>query len=355
MKTRLPSLALACATALPWLSPSTLTAADKVPPPPPATPPPPDLEVEVETSLDRENRPNRPPRPPRPARPPANADLQEIENAARLASEEAGRAMREVERRLSGMRFGYSGPSANRSLILPAPGSDPAQVGQIREELAVMSRILTRVANPETDPGHRPLFNLEFGPAVWGNPSGLDALYLDGYGAVFIVPVKHPLVAPPRSKPDSDGKAQPSTRDETWERTRRELAGDPDEPAETDAPPSSFDPDRVAQLQRDLTTALRHAANLKCVKTGETVTVMVLGRPGPSPAPGAPGRRNGHPGTLSIEPGPAGVGGTSVLTLRASRADIDALRAGSLDEPAFARRVQVESRMEPAPGRPPRR
>jgi hypothetical protein len=218
---------------------------------------------------------------------------------------ESKRAAAEASRKMSGLRFGLNGPAANRLLVIPGKGDNAASVGQTRTELAIMSRILSKAGNPESSA--RGNFRFDFGGLGFGDRRELDALYLDGYGAVFLLDVDYPLVAPP--KVALSNNRETNGTDTAWEIAKREVAGLPTDearaggggfgggqspgfgggrafaggggfggsfPAQADV---EYQADRVKRLTDRIIAALRHAANIKSLGPNDKVVVHVHGRP----------------------------------------------------------------------------
>lgn len=270
-----------------------------------------------------------------------------------------GQTARDLQRQAGKIRMGYHGADSSRLLIVPDAEASPERLGSLREELAIMSRLLAKAADPEG--GKRGAFRFNLGGGLgFGQGADLDALYLDGYGAVFLLDVDFPLVEPAKA---GEKQAEPKTdKDAAWEKARRELAGEDhgDEAEELDADLSgqsgvAFDADKVAGLRKRLTGAFRHAANLKAVKSEDQIVVQVTGR----------GTRPDHRKTIAYAMDPTmakryglgmGMGmpsqpstpstatAASTLTLRAKKADVDAFAAGQLKADEFAKKVSANVR-----------
>lgn len=227
-----------------------------------------------------------------------------IQQQIHRSVDEIKRATGHVGRAMSSMRFGLSGPAASRLLVIPGSGERKAPISQTRAELAIMSRLLTKAANPESNA--RANFRFDFGGVSFGEHRELDALYLDGYGAVFLIDVDYPLVAPPKLAATT-GKDTNAT-DAAWEAARREVTGVP-APGERGrsgvrtftlgnlqagmgrygfgggtaggggAPPEvEYQADRVKQLTDRLIGALRHASNIKSMSPTDKLVVHVHGQ-----------------------------------------------------------------------------
>jgi hypothetical protein len=147
------------------------------------------------------------------------------------------------------------------------------------EDLTVMSRIIHKnIARG----GSRERQESASGIALSAFASSRrpNTYYLEGYGAVFLVSVKFPLV-PPTTKEEraKDEKAV----DTDWEQTKMEIYG-PRASGRAwvfgnspDAPPVEYDADKVERLKNDLTEALKNATNIRNVKPDEYVTIAVIG------------------------------------------------------------------------------
>ena len=312
------------------------------------------------TALDEVPEPAEPPEPPEPPEPDDSADSgPEWQGELRRAQAEVGRAMKDVQHHLAGMRLGFNGADATRLLVVPDGKAGEAGVSQTREDLAVMSHILQRALDPEK-PRRNSNFLFELDGWHGGARRDLDAMQLDGFGAVFLLDVDYPLVAPPdpAAKPD----APKAAADTTWEKARRELSGAGDEDHDADAdddeaprrsgPP--YDAERVAKLRQRLTECLKHAANLRALTPAQSVVVIVTGR---APAADRAGGRtiyNMDPklaaryGLMPKAEADAagGRGATSVMTLRVKKTAVDDFAAGKLTAEQFAREVNVTERID---------
>lgn len=325
-------------------------------------------------------KPAEAPEPPEPPHPPGavedvTVNIAGIEpsvpDGLRQAHIQVTRASRDMQRQFAQMHVGFNGSANTRTLLVPADDASPEQLGRLREELAIMSRIFGKAADP--DGGKRSGFRFNFGGFGLGQKNDLDALYLDGYGAIFPLDVDFPLIDAPKV---AERKPEPkSDKDATWEKTRRELAGSQEEESEEvdedagDSHPAPFDADKVSALRKRLTESFRHAANLKSVKPDEQVVLVVS-----SQASRSGGRHTGPAKIVRIanisssSSSAGGGGGNNVqvfggpenhggpvrqqLTLRAKKSDVDAFAAGKLNPDEFAKKVRVASREESTAAKP---
>lgn len=239
------------------------------------------------------------------------------------------------------------------------------KIAETQEDLTILSRILSKAAGREDDRAEK----MALGIVVSSFP-GLrrpQAMYLEGYGATFLLNVPFPLAAPAvkdERKPDKP-------KNTLWEQTRRELyeghggfgagggpgAGLPDErmlrrygilPGGA-RKTAAYDAKRVEKLQQELIEALEQAVNLRHVKPEEYLVVVVSSsvdergvrlvrveeRTGANRVPEV--RQEERSVVVPHAAGP----GANTLILRVKKADADALAAGSIDSGEFQKRVSV--------------
>jgi len=253
---------------------------------------------------------------------------------------------RDVQARV--VNLGWTGRRGTRLLVLPPPAAAPDVLTEAREDLMVMSRILSKAIRDDQG-GSKDWFDM--GLVVRPGAQPYDAMLLDGYGAVFFLNTAFPLVAPESKAADSTDATL--ERDTTWERTRRELAGDgPETDSGTDALAlherlqfltpgwESYDADKVARLRESLINALRQGTNLRHLQARDWVTVVVSG---PAPAPQGQSRQK-----KTRKPADE-IGAGSLLTFRVSKGVLDDVAAGRLSADEFAKRVETAERLETLP------
>ncbi|MCZ7640510.1 MAG: hypothetical protein M5U12_33315 [Verrucomicrobia bacterium] len=173
------------------------------------------------------------------------------------------------------------GPSTSEPLVIPAATTDAVALAEMREDLAIMSRILQKATGRTGDRGD----TMALGIVVSSFPAlrRPQAMYLADYGAVFLLNVPFPLVAP------ADTQAAPAEKptNTAWEEARRELYGPKRAPmsgwvqkAAGARREVNFEPERVERLKREVMEALKNAANLRQVKPDEQVVVAITSTAG---------------------------------------------------------------------------
>lgn len=255
----------------------------------------------------------------------------------------------------------YSGDSVP-PVVLKFGAADAAGIAAMEEDLTIMTHIIDRALERIGENG----VDERFGVKLYYTSGGksVRALYLDGFGPLFMVKVNFPVHSPGAV----DTKPPATDSDSEWERVRRQLHGLDREvkgfgSASAGVP---YDAERVEVLKKHLLGALKNASNMKGVKSDEYVNVSVFGSPatttgeiygrGVGAMPGAAnnlpaaGRGGGAGGSVSagrapqpvtsIEVARTALQGT-VLTLWVKKSDIDAAAKGTLDDEAFAKKVSA--------------
>jgi len=254
-----------------------------------------------------------------------------------------------------------AGPSSSREgvppLILQFTGADPNAMSHMEEDLSVMTR-LTEKSLERSLGEHSPAYKMGIPMLVTSSGRSVRAMYLDGFGAVFMIKVNFPLLAPPAAE---EKKPERTSEDSEWERTRKELLGIP-EPRDrlmTTGADVPYDAALVEALKKALLETLKNASNIRGLKAEEFICVTVFGSPNvtfekwpPRAAPvqprtTTPARAAARSDAKAVQnvPGrpvpyssqPAGQG--TVLTVRVKKSDVDAFANGKLDFKAFEKRA----------------
>jgi hypothetical protein len=249
-------------------------------------------------------------------------------------------------------------PQAQRVVLVPAGEMPAERVQSLLEDLAIMSRVLDKGVSHALEEDRGPAAGGgDFRPSLAGEAG--QTLYLDGYGAVFTLRVRFPLIAQAPEEPPAQAPEQKP--ESLWEQTRREMQepapGAPGRPrrAQRPARPAdaepAFRPERVEQLKSALLDSLREASHIRGLAAGDAVSIVVLGSnglPGVSGFAVATATGGGAPGPGADEgptyvqsigvPNPQNAG---VLTLHVLKADIEALAAGRLTPEEFAKRATI--------------
>ena len=217
----------------------------------------------------------------------------------------------------------------------------------MEEDLKVMARILEKAASGRDDKHpHAMGIAIQNG---FGSSSAPRNLYIEGHGALFFMNANFPLLPQGKSS-DTEPKEKTSTE---WEEARRELSQPHGsgffefKTANFGSQAEEYDADKVEDLKRDLTAALKNAAHMRNLKSDETITVVVFGR-----------GSGGHAKTVKKSAGGGGSGGGgsgrtiyafsgsgggdsrgTKLIIRARKSDIDSFQKDKLSAEDFRKKV----------------
>lgn len=244
--------------------------------------------------------------------------------------------------------------ASGRAVVIRTSDGDAKSQAHLEEDLAVMSRILDKTVAKQLDYDHRNRFmgiNVLFAPGS----GSIRNLYLEGYGALFLLNVNFPLLPPPEKVEPTKEKSE---TDSTWEETKQELYGQSDAWAQagktfkfstSPGPQQEYDKDKVDELKEGLLEALKNATNIRTLKADESITVCVFG--GVSAVSGktrAVAKRTSasHDANwdewdevLVAEDGPPARG--TIMTIRVKKSDVDAFAKGKLNLDDFSKKASI--------------
>jgi hypothetical protein len=231
---------------------------------------------------------------------------------------------------------------AGKALVIRSSESDPKEQPQLEEDLAVMSRILEKAASERS--GGQPYGATAMGIDVFYTPaaSPLRSLYLDGYGALFMLNVGFPLLAPPQA----EGQQEKTEANSDWEDAKQELYGQRGGGRAMAAPGEPYDEERVNRLRDGLLESLKNATNIRGLKPDESITVCVFG----GPSSGQPKARSyvkrstgssGARGAVAVSGWVGSPMRQTIMTIRVKKSDADALAKGAMTPEAFRKRAHI--------------
>ena len=256
------------------------------------------------------------------------------------------------------------------TLLIPSAGLEPPQLAEIHKDMQIMSRILDKAlasvgparyayhpgANVDPtidDPFSRPAYAsaaATFRSLLAGPTKCMEAVYLDGFGALFVTRVDFP-VAPVQS-----GEVPSKTAEESvWEQTKQELRGVTrasqamrasgyDHYYGSGSRAQEYEEQRVYQLARTLLAALGEASNIRGLRAEDSVAVAVLGGvvKGPLvfeyplfPEDDAEPRVRGESTSRVIAARP------TALTIRLKKSDIDAFAHNDFSFDTLRRKATI--------------
>jgi hypothetical protein len=200
-----------------------------------------------------------------------------------------------LARRGADARGVFANGTSRRTMVLPTAATDPTAFSQAHEDLATMHRLLAKATHSNRD------------VIRFGEEREFDAMYLEGFGAVFLLNVDYPLAEAPKV----EKKPAETVKDPDWEEERQLAKGDADPTfrrfgggeAGTEI---EFNSDRVNRLKTRLIDTIKHSANIRVLKQNEDVIIVVAGRNQTGPAMGMMGGMTGNFGGVGFGGGGGG-------------------------------------------------
>jgi hypothetical protein len=259
--------------------------------------------------------------------------------------------------------------SSRKVLVIPDTEIKTEDLAVITQDLQVMAHIFHKIfTGPRLIDG---IFE-DFGYFFGRGSRATEAVYLQGYGALFLMEVNIPLSSPPKTK-ETEKDESTQKADSVWNQAKQEIFHpSPYRKTTTTDPTERYDAEKVEELKSRLIKALKHAANMKNLEPDELIILTAIGK-GRSDVYGGAGYGGGYGGggysssngmsgfesgatlnvrrsytrsgsryrsTGSARGGTSGASST-VLTIRAKKSDIDAFAKGDLDYDKFREKVQI--------------
>ena len=244
--------------------------------------------------------------------------------------------------------FHHMGPGGS-ALIIPNTQMNTEDIVGINQDLNVMSEIFNQKLNQEN------LSSRRMFPGVWSNYGGLlggssstQTMYLQGYGAIFMMNVDFPLSPLPSAEEEQEKQEVKEDVDPVWEKTRKQIYEPQDvrKKSRYEKPEIEYDPEKVEDLKDTLIESLKHAANISALTSDESVVLMVTGNSEyfDSSTTIVMTTKGNKTQTITT-PGSATVGQTATakLVIRAKKSDIDAFANANINLEQFREKVQIIS------------
>ncbi len=246
---------------------------------------------------------------------------------------------------------------AGTILVVPTAETKPQDLAAITQDLNIMLRILDKELNPDRKDRLTGFY--------WDKFSGLDhyksffsgddraarAIYVQGYGALFLLKVDFPLSPPPETPQE---KKTEEDIDSVWAETKREIytpedadrrRSDRSSRRQRDRSEEKYDAEKVENLKTTLVKTLKHAANIRTLKPDESVILAVTGSGETSGGITAIATtkivgHEDHNTRIVEELAPRGPSPTMIV-IRAKKSDIDGFAKAELDFEQFRQRTQI--------------
>ncbi len=248
------------------------------------------------------------------------------------------------------------GPGASgKTLVIRSSETDAKEQVNLEEDLAVMSHIFDKTIDENLgEDGH-----------AWKHPMGIDvffapssnpmrSVYLEGYGALFLLNVGIPLLPPPTK---AEPQKEKSPVDSNWDQAKQELYGQRTEGKTVTGPVKEYSEEKVNRLKDALLEALKNATNIRNLKPNDSVTVCVFGGASAgalkftTPALGDLAALGGiRAGEEPEEPRPwtalpghpyRGPAAGTMMTIRVKKTDVDDFAKGKLNLDEFHKKAKI--------------
>jgi hypothetical protein len=244
-------------------------------------------------------------------------------------------------------------------LVIQFSSTNQTRVQEWEEDLTVMTRLLEESLQRAADEDLSDFKTVMGIPITTTTSRSVRPLYLEAFGALFMVKVNFPVVAP--TKQDEE---KPEKTESEWEKARQELFGKRQASwmgGNVEAG-VDYDADQVDTLKKELIESLKNASNFRHLQPQEYVSITVYGsansgakvkttrrsKKGPDAAGGPENvakakeeidrlirdQANGR-----VKAARAG----TVLTMRVKKADVDAFAKGDINYETFEKKVDVNT------------
>ena len=252
--------------------------------------------------------------------------------------------------------------STGSVFVIPSEQTSTEDLLTINEDMSVMSRIFEKnIEQTRISAARGSIFDSRRDPywmLMGGGRGGIQSMYLQGYGALFLMKVDFPLSPPPQAQEEKETQ-KAKEGDPVWDQVRREIY-DPEQVdirRRTDRPESKYDAEKVENLKTTIIKALKHAANIRILKTDESVILSVTGKSvsdgivqvidvsGTDEVIAIVDVQGKHVQKYYKDGLPEDIKFSSptVLVIRAKKSDIDTFAKGDLDFDKFREKVQILS------------
>ncbi|MHC4648108.1 MAG: hypothetical protein ACYTBJ_21825 [Planctomycetota bacterium] len=236
-----------------------------------------------------------------------------------------------------------SGRGAGRVLVIPDEDIGTGQLLATMEDMNIMSRIIDKKLG-QSQLGQEHTAHFYMTSVLDRSASEIRSIYLDGYGALFLSKVDFPLSPGPRAGEEESADGY----DPLWAQTRQEMYRVPEgyQPWNSKERVQEYDAEKVEELKRKLIRALRHAANIRGLDGGDWIVISITGSGSRSQATTVIRSSIDKDGKVVTKTEkrattPSESYSTTVLTIRASKSDVDEFAEGDSDFDEFRERVQI--------------
>lgn len=240
-------------------------------------------------------------------------------------------------------------------LVIPTAEINPQDMVTLMEDMTVMCRIFDKkLAQSNLIPGMHLIGSVRFSSPFSRDSQSMGAMYVQGYGALFMRTVDFPLSPPPQTEEQEETEEEDG--DPVWEQMKQEMYSPQD--VARQAPgrqEEKYDARKVKNLKSTLINALVHTANIRGLKPNESVILTVTGSGVSSnvdkvvviPVHNQVMVHYKDENITKLLNSPSlsdlGISSPTVLTIRAKKSYIDALAQKKIDFDEFEEKIQLIS------------
>jgi hypothetical protein len=266
---------------------------------------------------------------------------------------------------LAGLSYGLRTGSSDMVLVIPTEQTKTEDLIAINEDMNVMARILeTNLEQDRIAMLRSSIFADSRDPfrMFLGGRGNIQSMYLQGYGALFMLKVDFPLSPTSEEKEQEKATEKTEEGDPVWLETRQQMFEPErfDRKRRIDRQEVKYDPEKVENLKTILLETLKHAANIRLLKPDESVILTVTGSGEATGTKIITANVAGNNRQVVIQEKGAngqtsmkilngnslddiGLSTPTVLVIRAKKSEIDAFAKGELDFGKFRANVQMFS------------
>lgn len=251
--------------------------------------------------------------------------------------------------------LGSRSDSTSEVLVIPSAEIATEEIATITEDMNIMMRIFEKnLQQVHIDVGSMFISSSSdpFYMVLSRGKQSTHGMYLQGYGALFLMKVDFPLSPGPQVEEETETQKEEGV-DPVWTEMKQEIY-DPEESKKhkTDQPKKEYNAEKVENLKTTLVKSLKHAANIRSLKPDELVILTVTGSgtsSGYKSVSTIPGRNEvvvvDHNNRTQIIKGDLigdiGLSLPTVLVIRAKKSVIDSHAKGDLDFDQFQKNTQI--------------
>ncbi len=230
----------------------------------------------------------------------------------------------------------------SRSLIVLKDQADARTQADVEEDLNIMSRILQKAFREDSKQAMGITLYSPF-----ESSKSPRSMYLEGYGAIFMLSVNFPFMPAAAAKEETEPKEDKNAE---WEEARRELHHPAESPTvfkwdqsfSAGVAAEEYDAQKVENLKNGLISALKNAVNIRKLKSDESVVIVVNGRSSASDTKVVTSRGSGRASSnvKIVTPSSPDRYGTQMI-LRARKSDLEAFQKDKLSLEDLRKKVTI--------------